>query len=197
MAAKKSTTTKTSKATTAKKTSPAKKAAPKVAPKKDAAKTLDDLFEGCLKDALWAENAVKDALPKMVKNATSANLKKALNDHLAETKDQIKVLKEVFKSIKVKAEEEKCDAMDGILKEGDGILEETEPGAVRDAGIIAACQKVEHYEIASYGTMISYAKLLGHKEAAKLIKVILDQEKNADKLLSKLATSEINLKADK
>lgn len=169
----------------------------KISPKKDAAKTLDDLFEDCLKDALWAENAVKDALPKIIKNATSKNLKKALEDHLAETKEQIKTLKAVFKSIGVKAEEEKCDAMAGILKEGDGIMEETEPGPVRDAGIIAACQKVEHYEIASYGTMIAYAKLLKHKEARKYLNEIMKQEKNADKTLSKLATSEINIKADK
>ena len=167
----------------------------KVKAKADAAKSLDDLFEDCLKDALWAENAVKDALPKMVKNATSKNLKKALEDHLAETKEQIKKLKEVFKSIDVKPEEEKCDAMAGILEEGEGILEETEPGAVRDAGIIAACQKVEHYEIASYGTMSSYAKLLGHKEAKKLIDEILKEEKAADKALSDLAKTEINLDA--
>ncbi|NGF55409.1 ferritin-like domain-containing protein [Parapedobacter sp. SGR-10] len=171
--------------------------AQKVSPKKGAAKSLDDLFEDCLKDALWAENAVKDALPLMIKNATSKNLKKALEDHLAETKNQIKTLKEVFKSIGVKAEEEKCDAMAGILEEGEGILKETEPGSVRDAGIIAACQKVEHYEIASYGSMIAYARLLKHKEAKDLLSAILKEEKNADALLSKLATSEINVKADK
>jgi ferritin-like metal-binding protein YciE len=169
----------------------------KVEPKKDAAKSLDDLFEDCLKDAYWAENAVKDALPKMIKNASSPKLKQALDDHLEETKDQIKILKDVFKSIGTKPEAEKCDAMAGILEEGEGILEETEPGAVRDAGIIAACQKVEHYEIASYGTMISYAKILKNKEAKQLIDSILKQEKNADKILSKLATSEINLKANK
>ncbi|QTV05937.1 YciE/YciF ferroxidase family protein [Faecalibacter bovis] len=169
----------------------------KVEAKKDAAKNLQDLFEDCLKDALWAENAVKDALPIMIKNSTSKALKTALEDHLKETKEQIKHLKEVFKSIGVKPEEEKCDAMQGILEEGEGILEETEPGSVRDAGIIAACQKVEHYEIASYGTMSSYAKLLGHKEAKKLIDDILKQEKNADKLLSNLAKKEINIKADK
>lgn len=169
----------------------------KVKAKSDAAKTLDDLFESCLKDALWAENALKDALPKMAKNASSPKLKKALQDHLAETKNQIKTLKDVFKSIGVKAEEEKCDAMAGIIEEGEGILEETEIGPVRDAGIIAACQKAEHYEIASYGTMISYAKLLKHKEAQQLLSSILKEEKNADKLLSKLATSEINIKAKK
>lgn len=169
----------------------------KVKPKKDAAKSLEDLFEDCLKDELWAENAVKDALPKMVKNATSKNLKSALEDHLKETKEHVKILKSVFKSIDVKAEEEKCDAMQGILDEGEDILASTEPGPVRDAGIIAACQKVEHYEIASYGTMSSYAKILGHKEAKKFIDEILKQEKNADKILSDLAKSEINIEADK
>jgi ferritin-like metal-binding protein YciE len=171
--------------------------AQKVAAKSDAAKALQDLFEDGLKDALWAENAVKEALPKMAKNASSKNLKKALQDHLAETKNQIRLLKDVFKSIDLKAEEEKCDAMEGILEEGESILEETEAGAVRDAGIIAACQKVEHYEIASYGTLIAYAQLLKHTEAKKLLSEILKEEKNADKLLSKLATSEINIKADK
>lgn len=169
--------------------------ATKVTPKKDAAKTLEDLFEGCLKDALWAENAMHKALPKMSKNATSSKLKKALDDHKKETSDQIKTLKAVFKSIGVKAEEEKCDAMAGIIEEGEGILEDTKPGAVRDAGIIAACQKAEHYEIASYGTMIAYAKILKMNEAKKLLSSILTQEKNADKLLSKLAISEINIKA--
>lgn len=158
----------------------------KVAPKKDAAKTLDELFEDSLKDALWAENAVKDALPLMVKNATSTDLKNALNDHLKETKEQIKTIKEVFKSIGVKPSEEKCDAMQGILDEGEDILKSTEPGHVRDAGIIAACRKVEHYEIASYETMIIQAQLLGHKEAKTLIHGILKEEKNADKLLSQI-----------
>ncbi len=176
------------------KTNP-KNSTQKVSPKKDAAKSLDDLFEGCLKDALWAENALLKALPKMSKNATSLKLKKALDDHRKETAEQIKILKAVFKSIKVKAEEEKCDAMAGIIEEGEGILEETQPGPVRDAGIIAACQKAEHYEIASYGTMIAYAKLLKHNEAKKLLSEILTQEKNADKLLSKMAISEINIKA--
>lgn len=177
------------------KKSPSKKSTSKIAAKKDAATTLDDLFESCLKDALWAENALYKTLPKMSKNATSTHLKKALDDHRKETAEHIKILKAVFKSIGIKDEEEKCDAMAGIIEEGKGVLEETQPGAVRDAGIIAACQKAEHYEIASYGTMISYAGLLKHTEAKKLLNSILKQEKNADKLLSKLATSEINIKA--
>ncbi|QIG89385.1 ferritin-like domain-containing protein [Chryseobacterium sp. POL2] len=172
------------------------KSTSKIAAKKDAATTLDDLFESCLKDALLAENALYKTLPKMSKNATSTHLKKALDDHRKETAEHIKILKAVFKSIGgVKDEEEKCDAMAGIIEEGKGVLEETQLGAVRDAGIIAACQKAEHYEIASYGTMISYAGLLKHTEAKKLLNSILKQEKNADKLLSKLATSEINIKA--
>lgn len=168
-----------------------------VTPQKDAAKSLNDLFEDCLKDALWAENAVKDALPKMIKNATSKNLKKALEDHLAETKEHTKIVKAIFKSIGAKTAEEKCDAMQGILDEGAGILKATKPGSVRDAGIIAACQKVEHYEIASYGTMAAYASLLKHKEAKALINSILKQEKAADKLLTKLAISEVNINANK
>lgn len=158
-----------------------------IAPKKNAATSLDDLFEDCLKDALWAENALTEALPLMIANTTSKELKTALQDHLKETKDQIKTLKQVFKSIGVKAQEEKCDAMQGLLDEGEGILEGTDPGHVRDAGIIAACRKVEHYEISSYQTMIIYAQLLGHKEAKSLLQEILKEEKEADKLLSKIA----------
>lgn len=169
----------------------------KVTPKKDAAKNLSELFEDSLKDALWAENAVTKALPKMAKNASSQKLKKALEEHRTETKSHVKLLGKVFDSIGKKPKAEKCDAMAGILEEGEGIMKETQPGAVRDAGIIAACQKVEHYEIASYGTMVSYARLLKNKEAVEHLKTILKEEKDADKLLSKLATSEINIKAKK
>lgn len=158
-----------------------------IQPKKNAAKSLDDLFEDCLKDALWAENALIEALPLMIGNCTSKDLKDALQNHLKDTKKQSKTLKDVFKSIGVKAEEEKCDAMQGLLDEAEGILEGTEPGYVRDAGIIAACRKVEHYEIASYETMIIYAKLLGHKEAKNLLQEVLKEEKQADKLLAQLA----------
>jgi ferritin-like metal-binding protein YciE len=164
--------------------------------KKGAAKSLDDLFQDLLKDTLWAENAIKEALPLMILNATSKDLKKALKDHLAETKIHIRTLKAVFKSIGEKAEEEKCDAMAGLLEEGEGILADTEPGAVRDAGIIAACQKVEHYEIASYGTMVAYAKILGYKEARQLLASVLVEEKTADKLLTKLAMTAVNLEAN-
>lgn len=167
----------------------------KVAPKKDAADQLKDFMLDGLKDLYWAEKALVKSLPKMEKNATSKKLKEAVKGHLAETKVQVIRLESAFKALKEKAEAVKCDAMDGLLKEADGILEETEPGAVRDAGIIAAAQKVEHYEIASYGTLATYAKLLGEKEVLKLLLETLKEEKNCDTDLTKLAKTEINLKA--
>lgn len=167
----------------------------KVAPKKDAAEKLKDFMIDGMKDLYWAEKALVKNLPKMSKNATSKKLKEGINKHLDETKDQVKRLEDAFKALKLKPEAVKCDAMDGLLKEAEGILEETEPGAVRDAAIIAAAQKVEHYEIASYGTLATYAKLLGEKDVLKLMLETLAQEKNCDKDLTKLAKSEINLKA--
>ena len=172
-----------------------KKSTGKVKAKKDAAEDLRDFLVDGLKDLYWAEKALVKNLPKMAKNATSTKLKKAVEKHLEETKGQVKRLESSFAAMGEKAKEEKCDAMDGLLKEAEGILEETEPGAVRDAAIIAAAQKVEHYEIASYGTLATYAKLLGEKEVLKLLKETLGEEKTCDKDLTKLATSEINLKA--
>ena len=172
-----------------------KKSTGKVKAKKDAAEDLRDFLVDGLKDLYWAEKALVKNLPKMAKNASSTKLKKAIEKHLEETKGQVKRLESSFAAMGEKAKAEKCDAMDGLLKEAEGILEETEPGAVRDAAIIAAAQKVEHYEIASYGTLATYAKLLGEKEVLKLLKETLGEEKTCDKDLTKLATSEINLKA--
>lgn len=191
-------TKKTSAKPTAKKTSGkthAKKDAGKVPAKKDAAENLRDFLVDGLKDLYWAENALVKNLPKMAKNATSPKLKKAVEQHLEETKNQVKRLKDAFAAMGEKAVGEKCDAMDGLLKEAKSIMEETEIGAIRDAAIIAAAQKVEHYEIASYGTMATYAKLLGEKEVLKLLKETINEEKTCDKDLSKLAMSEINIKA--
>lgn len=170
-------------------------AAGKVKPKADAADQLKDFMVDGLKDLYWAEKALVKSLPKMSKNATSKNLKAAIDGHLKETKGQVTRLESAFKALKLKPEAVKCDAMDGLLKEAEGILEETEPGAVRDAAIIAAAQKVEHYEIASYGTLATYAKLLKQKEVLTLLLETLKQEKTCDKDLTKLAKSEINLKA--
>lgn len=129
-------------------------------------------------------------------NTSSAKLKQAIEKHYKETQEQIDLLDQVFESIKVPAKAKKCEAMAGILEEGETILKETQEGPVRDAGIISACQKVEHYEIATYGTLIAFSELLGYNKATELFKKILEQEKKTDEMLSKLATSEINIKAD-
>ena len=167
----------------------------KVPAKKDAAEDLRDFLVDGLKDLYWAEKALVKNLPKMMKNATSQKLKKAIEKHLQETENQVTRLEDAFSAMGEKAKAEKCDAMDGLLKEAESILKETEPGAIRDAAIIAAAQKVEHYEIASYGTMATYAKLLKENEVLKLLKETIDEEKTCDKDLTKLANSKINLKA--
>jgi ferritin-like metal-binding protein YciE len=147
---------------------------------------LHELFVDGLKDIYWAEKALTKALPKMIKNATSSELIDALSSHLKETEGQVARLEEVFASIEEKATAKKCVAMEGLIKEGTEIMEETEKGAMRDAGIIAAGQKVEHYEIATYGTLRAFAELLGHEEAVTLLQETLDEEKAADEKLSEV-----------
>ena len=169
----------------------------KVAPKADAADKLKDFMVDGMKDLYWAEKALVKNLPKMAKNATSKKLKDAVKGHLAETKTQVKRLEDAFKAMKLKPQAVKCDAMDGLIKEAEGILEETEPGAVRDAAIIAAAQKVEHYEIASYGTLVTLAEQLGYKKAVKLLAETLEEEKQTDVKLTDLAVGNINKKAEK
>lgn len=202
----KSTTAKTTATKTAAKkttaTTAAKKTAPKtttpkgmVKAKSSAAEGLRELFEDGLKDLYWAEKALTKALPKMAKNATTPELVKAIESHLLETEEQIERLEQVFKSIGKKAVAKKCDAMDGLIKEGESIMEETEIGVVRDAGIIAASQKVEHYEIASYGTLHAFATTLGEKEAADLLATTLQEEKDCDVKLTEIALASINVDA--
>lgn len=197
----KSTATKTSSATSdgaksaaTKKTKTTKPAA-KIKPASDAAESLREFLVDGLKDMYWAEKALVKNLPKMAKNATSPKLIEAINKHLEETEIQVTRLEDAFKALGEKAKAEKCDAMDGLLKEAESIMKETEPGAVRDAAIIAAAQKVEHYEIASYGTLATYAKLLEETEAQELLSTTLNEEKNCDTDLTELAVSEINLSA--
>ena len=131
----------------------------------------------------------------MIKNATSDELVEALTDHLEETKTHVTRLEEVFSSIGEKAVAKKCEAMAGLTKEAGEIMEATEQGVVRDAGIILAGQKVEHYEIASYGCLHEWAGLLGHEKAAGLLEEILNQEKAANETLTKLARSGNNEEA--
>jgi ferritin-like metal-binding protein YciE len=163
--------------------------------KSSAAEGLRELFVDSLKDIYWAEKALVKALPKMAKNATTPNLVTALNDHLAVTEAQVTRVEEVFRAIGEKAQAKKCDAMEGLIKESEGIMEETEMGPVRDAGIIGAAQKVEHYEIATYGTLCAFAKTLGEDEALELLLQTLEEEKEADLTLTEAAYNHINFEA--
>ncbi|MDP9047904.1 MAG: ferritin-like domain-containing protein, partial [Bacteroidota bacterium] len=149
---------------------------------------LNELFLDELKDIYWAEKHLVAALPKMAKAATSDKLRKAIEAHLAETENHVSRLEDAFESIDEKAVAKKCEAMAGLLKEGDEIVADTEKGTfTRDAGIISAAQKVEHYEIASYGTLRTLAYTLGYDEAGELLEATLGEEKNADNLLTQIA----------
>lgn len=163
--------------------------------KSSAAEGLRELFVDSLKDIYWAEKALTKALPKMAKNATSQDLITTINDHLAVTEEQVTRLEQIFDLIGEKASAKKCEAMEGLIKEGESIIEETQEGPVRDAGIIAASQKIEHYEIATYGTLAAFAHTLGEDEALDLLQQTLDEEKEADTLLTEVAYNNINFEA--
>jgi ferritin-like metal-binding protein YciE len=163
--------------------------------KPDAAAGLTALFEDSLKDIYWAEKALLKALPKMSKNATSPELKNAIDEHLAVTEEQVARVEEVFGVIGKPAKAKKCEAMAGLIKEGEEMMQSTEKGMVRDAAIIAASQKIEHYEIASYGTLATFARTLGETEAADLLDQTLEEEKEADQTLTQVAVSSINVQA--
>ncbi len=154
-------------------------------------KTLKDAFHHTLKDIYYAENALTKAIPKMAKAATNADLKSAFEEHLEETRQQIKLLEKVFKSIGERAEGEKCDAIEGLIKEGEAVIEEAE-GTALDAGLAAAAQAVEHYEIARYGTLREWARDLGEDEAHDLLTEILDMEKAANAKLTSIAIEALN-----
>lgn len=156
---------------------------------------LMKLFEDQLKDIFWAEKALIKAIPKMIKNATSQDLIDALSSHLEETENQISRLESVFESISKKASGEKCEAMDGLIKEAKEIMESCEAGAMCDAGIITAGQKIEHYEITTYGTLRQFAETLGLNDAVSLLEATLNEEKSADEKLSKVARETINIEA--
>lgn len=163
--------------------------------KSTAAEGLQELFVDSLKDIYWAEKALAKALPKMSKNATTENLVKSLEDHTVQTEEHIARLEQVFEIIGKRAVAKKCEAMDGLIKEGQDIMESTELGPVRDAGIIAASQKIEHYEIATYGTLCAFAKTLGMDDAANILHQTLEEEKQADILLTEAAYNTINFDA--
>lgn len=157
-----------------------------------AASSLRELFEDELKDIYWVELKLTKAIPMTMENVTSQELKNALETHLKETENQVKRLEQVFDELGEEAEAKPCKAMLGILEEAEEIISETEAGPVRDAGIISAVQKVEHYEIASYGTLCSFARVLGEDKIESLLEETLQEEKNADVLLTEIAVSKIN-----
>lgn len=152
------------------------------------------LFEDGLKDMYWVEKALTKAIPKMIKKATSGELVTALEDHLAVTEKQAEQVEKVFGIIGKKPQAKKCVAMEGIIKEGEQTMRETE-GTVRDAGIICSAQKVEHYEIASYGSLCAFANVLNLTDAAKILNEVLNEEKEADEKLTEIAESIINAEA--
>lgn len=156
---------------------------------------LMKLFEDGLKDIYWAEKALTKALPKMIKNATSAELVDALENHLSETAGQVGRVETVFGIIGKKPVAKKCEAMEGLIREGEGIMDECEEGSMMDAGIIAASQKIEHYEIASYGTLKAFAETLGLDHVAQLLDETLEEEKSADEILTEVAVSAVNVQA--
>jgi ferritin-like metal-binding protein YciE len=158
---------------------------------------LEKYFTDSLKDIYWAEKHLTKALPKMQKAATTDELKNAIGAHLTQTEEHVARLERVFELMGKKAQAKKCDAMEGLLKEGDSIVEETEDGSMtRDVGIIMAAQKVEHYEIATYGGLVTLAKTMGLTEAADILHQTLQEEKEADQGLSDIAENNINWEAE-
>ena len=157
-----------------------------------ALETLRDLFLNELRDMYHAEKQLVRALPRMAKAADSDELRQAIEKHLGETQTQVQRLESVFQSLDEPARGKRCQGMEGIVEEGKEILEEEGKEPVIDAAIIAAAQKVEHYEIASYGCLITYADLLGEREASRLLKQNLSEEEATDKALSQLAERSIN-----
>jgi ferritin-like metal-binding protein YciE len=149
-------------------------------------KTLADAFEHTLQDVYYAENAIVKALPKVIDAVSNADLETALKDHLRETKGQIKTL------LARKASGEKCDAMEGLIKETQGVIKNSNGCVAKHAAIIGCCQAVEHYEISRYGTLREWAKALGETKAHELLTEILDQEKAANHKLTHIAITEIN-----
>lgn len=156
---------------------------------------LDKLFEDSIRDIYWAEKALVKALPKMAKNATSPDLVAGIEAHLAETEEQVQRLEQIFEMLGKQPRGKKCEAMEGLIAEGETHMEETEEGPMRDAAIIASAQKVEHYEISAYGTLRTYAETLGLDEAVTILDTTLSEEKSTDVKLTELAVTNINLLA--
>jgi ferritin-like metal-binding protein YciE len=159
------------------------------------ARTLQELFLTTLQDIYHGEKQILKALPKMAKNASTPELKQAFQHHLDQTEGQVDRLQRVFELMDKSARGRTCEAIEGLVEEGKEVMSEAELGQVMDAGLIAAAQAVEHYEIARYGTLRSWAQQLGMQEAAQLLEQTLQEEKQTDELLNKIAKSSVNRKA--
>ncbi|HZL55776.1 MAG TPA: ferritin-like domain-containing protein [Bryobacteraceae bacterium] len=157
--------------------------------------TLEELFLDQIMDLYDAEKQLTKALPKMAKASSSDELRQAFKDHLDQTRGHVERLEQVFEALGEKARGKKCVAMAGLVKEGDDVVDSTEQTAVRDAGLIAGAQKVEHYEIAGYGSVRAHARLLGHEKIASLLEKTLEEEKEADTKLNNIAQTVVNEKA--
>src|SRR5579871_49765 len=157
---------------------------------------LEEFFVDEIKDIYWAEKHLVKTIPKMQKAASSEQLKHAFSEHLETTKEHVVRLEKVFEILGEKTEAKKCDAMEGITKEGESIIEDTEKGtATRDVGLILAGQKVEHYEISTYGGLAQLARTLGHRDVADILESTLKDEKKADDLLTSIAEKHVNYEA--
>lgn len=158
---------------------------------------LEKFFHDALKDVYWAEKHLTKELPKMQKAATTQQLKDAIEEHIGQTEEHVTRLEQVFEMMGKKAQAKKCDGMEGLVKEGQSVIEETEDGSMtRDAGIIMSAQKVEHYEISAYGTLVALANTMGQNEIAEILNTTLEEEKETDTLLSEIAESDINWEAE-
>lgn len=157
--------------------------------------TLEDLYTDMLKDLYSAEKQLVKALPKMAKNAQSPDLQKAFQEHLRQTEGHVERIERIFTDLEGSPRGKKCVGMEGLIEEGNEIIQEDAEPDVLDAGLIAAAQKVEHYEIASYGTARAWAERLGYDKAARLLQQTLDEESMANEKLTKIAESHVNMEA--
>lgn len=158
-------------------------------------KSMEDLFMHTLKDIYYAEKQILRAMPKMMKQSHTQEFTQALEKHRMETEEQINRLEQVFELCNSTARGVRCEAMDGILAEAKDVMDEVDDDLVRDAGMLAAAQTVEHYEISRYGTLIAWAQMMGLKDAQKLLQQNLDEEKKTDQLLTQIAERSLNKQA--
>jgi ferritin-like metal-binding protein YciE len=158
--------------------------------------SLDELLVEELQDLYDAESQLVKALPKMAKAASNDSLRRAFEEHLEQTKGHVNRLEKVFQSLGQKAKSKTCEAMKGLIEEADDFLDESAEASVRDAGMICCAQKVEHYEMAGYGSVRTWAEQLGHHEAVNLLQQTLDEEKATDQLLTDIAEQQINIDAE-